>query len=153
MTLQEQIKENLKTAMKNKEQTKVSVLRNINSEITNTLVANDKTPQDDLDDGAVQQIIEKLAKQRRESIQQYQDNERTDLAEQEQAELEVLESYLPEKMSEDKIRTVVQQKIEELGISDASEIGQLMSPLMSELKGKADGGEVKQLAEEELRNS
>ena len=150
MSLHQQIKDDLKQAMKNKEQTKVSVLRNISSEITNALVAGDQTPQDELDDENVQQVIERLAKQRRESIEQYRSNDRAELADQEQSELAVLEEYLPEKMGEDEIRTVVNAKIKELGITDPSGMGQLMGLLMQELKGKADGGDVKRIAEEEL---
>jgi len=145
MTLQEQIKKDLTTAMKNKDQIRVSVLRNIISEITNTLVANNQTPQDTLDNEHVQQVIERLAKQRKESIAQYEANNRTEQAEAEKAELDALETYLPEKMSEEDITAIVKKKIDELSITDSSQMGALMGPLMKELQGKADGTVVKKI--------
>lgn len=150
MSLQQQIKDDLKEAMKAKDKTRTGVLRNVTSEISNELVASDKTPQDAADDELVQKVLERLAKQRRESIEEYRSAGQEKRAQEEQAELEILEEYLPEKMSEDEIRSKVQSKIEELGITDPSQMGQLMGPLMSELKGQANGDDVKRIVEQEL---
>ncbi|MEX1026668.1 MAG: GatB/YqeY domain-containing protein [Candidatus Paceibacterota bacterium] len=150
MSLQKQIKDDLTNAMRAKESVRVSVLRNITSEITNELLRNSKTPQDDLPDEGVLNAIERLAKQRRESIKQYEENKRADAAEQEQQELAVLETYLPEKMSEDDVRAVVEKKIAELGASSASDTGKVMGAVMGELKGKADGDTVKSVVAELL---
>lgn len=151
MVSQQQIKNDLKEAMKSKQKTKVSVLRNISSEITNELLNQGKTPQDELGDDGVLKVIERLAKQRRDSISQYEGAGRAESAEAEKEELEVLESYLPEKMSEEEIQKVVNDKKEELGVSDTSSMGELMKAVMNEVKGKADGSVVKQKVEESLK--
>ncbi|MEX0672444.1 MAG: GatB/YqeY domain-containing protein [Candidatus Paceibacterota bacterium] len=150
MSLQQQIKDDLKASMREKNAVKVSVLRNITSEITNQLLKEGQTPQGALADESVQNVIERLAKQRRESVQQYEQNDRPEAALQEKQELEVLEAYLPEKMSEDEVRVIVIEKIKETGASSPSDIGKVMGPIMQALKGKADGETVKKVVTEEL---
>ena len=153
MSLQQQIKDDLKEAMKAKDKTRTSVLRNITSEISNELVANDKTPQDEADDELVQRVIERLAKQRRESIEEYRNAGQNERVDEESAELQVLESYLPEKMNEEDIRAKVQAKIDDVGATDPSQMGQVMGPLMQELQGQANGDDVKRIVEEELQSN
>jgi len=150
MTIQEQIKEDMKQAMREKNEAKLSVTRGLISSFTNELVASGKTPQDPIDDEAAMTVINRAAKQRKDSIEQFEKGGRPELAESEKAELAVLEEYLPEMMSKEEIKKVVDAKKEALGITDKSGIGQLIGAVMGELKGKADGGDVKKVVEESL---
>ena len=150
MTIKEQIKEDLKESMRAKDETKTLVLKSILSAFTNELVAKGKTPQDEIDNEMAMTVIQRQAKQRKDAIKQFENGGRPELAESEKRELEIIENYLPEMMSEEEIKKVVDQKKEELGITDKSGMGQLMGAVMGELKGKADGGDVKNVVEASL---
>lgn len=147
MTLQEQIKEKIKEAMKAKDDLRLSVMRGVSSAITNELVSQKKTPQDSLDDEGVLTVITRLAKQRKESIKQFEEGGRPELAEDEKRELAVLEEFLPEMMSVEEIQKIAEAKKDEMGIDDPSKKGMLMGALMKDLKGRADGGDVKNVVE------
>lgn len=147
MSLHLTIKDSLKDAMKAKEATRLRVIRSILTALTNELVATGKTPQDTLDDAQVLSVIKRLAKQRKESIVQYEAANRPELAEPEKEELIVLESYLPQLMSQDEIRPIAEAKKAELGIEDKSKLGMLVGTIMKELQGKADGADVKAVVE------
>jgi uncharacterized protein YqeY len=150
MSLHTDIKEGIKEAMKAKEQTRLMTLRGLSSELTNEAVKNGDKPDTELSDEAVMSVIQRLVKQRRDSIEQYTNAGRSELAESEQAELAVLETFLPEQMSEDEIREVVKATLEETGVTEKSGIGQLMGALMPKVKGKADGSLVKKIVDELL---
>nr|NIT71453.1 GatB/YqeY domain-containing protein [candidate division KSB1 bacterium]NIX71133.1 GatB/YqeY domain-containing protein [candidate division KSB1 bacterium] len=94
------------------------------------------------DEGAIT-VIKRLAKQRKDSIEQFEGAGRNELAEKEKAELAILEGYLPEMMGKDEIEKVARVKKDELGVDDKLKMGMLMGAVMKELKGKADGGDVK----------
>lgn len=148
MSLHTDIKSSLKEAMKAKDAVRLGVIRNIISELTNQLVATKRTPQDELTDEEVLAVIKRLAKQRQDSIEQYQAAGRTESAEAEQAELAILQEYLPQMMSQDEIRPIAQAKQTELGITDKSQMGKLVGAIMQEVKGQADGADVKAVVEE-----
>lgn len=150
MTLQEQIKEQMKEAMRAKEKSTVMTLRGLMSAFTNELVAQGKMPTDMLSDEEAITVITREAKRRKDSIAQYEEAGRGELASDEKEELATLEKFLPELMSEDEVRAFVIAKKEELGVQDASEKGKLIGALMSELKGKADGGMVNSIVSEVL---
>ena len=147
MSLHEQIKSELKDAMKAKDEVRLRTVRGLLSMFTNELVATKRTPQELLTDDEVMTVIKRASKQRKESITQYEAANRPELAEPEKAELVVLESYLPQMMSQDEIRPVVEVKKAELGIDDKSKMGMLVGAVMKELAGKADGGDVKAVVE------
>ena len=147
MALHEDIKGELKEAMKAKEATRLSVVRGMLTAFTNELVATNRTPQDILKDDEVLDVIKRLAKQRKESIVQYEAAGRQELAEPEKEELAILEAYLPSLMSQDEIRPVAEAKKAELGVEDKSKLGVLIGAVMKELGGKADGGDVKSVVE------
>lgn len=151
MELHTQIKEELKTAMKAHDEVKLRTVRSMLTAFTNELVATNRKPQDMLDDQGVLAVIKRLAKQRKESIVQYEAAGRTDLSEPEKAELAVLESYLPQMMSREEILPFVEKKIAELGAVDKSKMGMLIGSLIKELQGKADGGDVKAVVDELLK--
>jgi len=143
MTLHESIKAELKEAMKAKEAVRLRVVRGLLTAFMNELVATSRTPQDLLTDDEVMAVIKRAAKQRKESITQYEAAARPELAAPEKEELVVLESYLPQMMSIEEITPVVVAKKAELGIDDKSKMGMLVGAVMKELAGKADGGDVK----------
>jgi hypothetical protein len=151
MTLHTSIKEELKTAMKARDEVKLRTVRSMLTAFTNELVATGKTPQDFLDDAGVLGVIKRLAKQRKESILQFESGGRPELAVPEKEELTVLESYLPQMMSREEIKPIVEAKIVSMGEVDKSKMGMLIGSLMKELNGKADGGDVKAVVEELLK--
>ena len=148
MSLYEQIRGEVKEAMKAKDAVRLSVVRNMISAFTNELVATGKTPQDMLDDAGVLKVIKRLSNQRKDSIQQFIGGGRPELAESEEAELAILEKYLPTLMSRGEIMVVALAKKETLGVTDKSKAGQLTGAIMKDLAGKADGGDVKAVVDE-----
>lgn len=147
MTLQETIKGSLKEAMMAKDAVRMTVIRGLMSAFTNELVALGRTPQDALTDDEVLAVIRRGVKQRRDAIEQFVAGGRDDLADSEKAELALLEVYLPAMMPREEIQKIAEAKKAELGIDDKSKSGMLMSTLMKELKGKADGADVKAVVE------
>lgn len=145
MSLIEQINTELKEAMKSKDQDKLLVLRGLKSAFTNELVASGKTPQDEVADDIAMTVIKRSAKQRKDAAEQFKAGGREDLAEKEEAELKVLESYLPQMMSKEEIQKIAEAKKAEMGIEDKSQIGMFMGALMKDLNGQADGSDVKEV--------
>lgn len=148
MSLHEKIKSEVKEAMMAKDAVRLSVVRNMISAFTNELVATGKTPQDILDDAGVLKVIKRLSNQRKDSIEQFVNGGRPELAESEKAELAILEKYLPTLMSHDEIKVIALAKKEALGITDKTKAGQLTGAIMKDLAGKADGGDVKAVVDE-----
>ncbi len=147
MSLHEDFKGSLKEAMKAKEAVKLGVIRGLLTAFTNELVATNRTPQDMLADDEVLAVIKRAAKQRKESILQYEAAGRTDLSEPEKEELAILETYLPTLMSQEQIKPIAEAKKAELGVTDKSKMGILVGAVMKELAGKADGADVKAVVE------
>jgi uncharacterized protein len=147
MTLHESLRVSLKDAMKAKDQVALRTIRSIITACTNELVAIGKTPQDILSDEQVQSVIKRLAKQRKESISQFEAANRPDLVTPEKEELAVLDSYLPTLLSQEEIRPIAEAKKIELGITDKRKSGILVGVIMKTLGSKADGGDVKIVVE------
>lgn len=147
MTSHESIKAELKEAMKAKDAVRLRTVRGLLSMFTNELVATGRTPQEFLTCEEVMTVIKRAAKQRKESITQYEAANRPELAAPEKEELVVLEGYLPQMMSQDEIRPLAEAKQAELGIEDKSKMGMLVGALMKDLQGQADGADVKAVVE------
>jgi uncharacterized protein YqeY len=147
MATHEELKGSLAEVMKSKDAVKLRTLRSILTALTNESVASGGTPQDFLDEDATMAVLKRLAKQRKDSIEQYERAGRTDLSEPEKEELAVLESYLPQLMSQEEIRPIAEAKKAELGVEDKSKIGILIGAVMKETAGQADGGDVKAVVE------
>jgi uncharacterized protein len=141
--LHEQIKNGIKDAMMAKDEVKLKTLRGMVAAFTNESMAKGKKPNEFLDDADTLAVITRLAKQRKDSIEQFKAGGREDLVKEEQAELAILETYLPKMMDKSEVEKIAQAKMTELGISDPTKKGMLMSALMKDLKGKADGMVVK----------
>lgn len=142
--LHEQIKSGIKEAMMAKDSVRLETLRAMVSAFMNDLVAKGKKPNEMLDDEGVLAVITKLAKQRKDSIEQFKKGNREDLVKVEEAQLAILDTYLPKLMDKTEVEKIAKAKKDELGITDATKKGMLMSALMKDLKGKADGMVVKE---------
>ncbi len=147
MTLHETIKGQLKESMKAKDAVRLRTVRALLTAFMNELVATSRTPQDTLTDDEVLAVIKRAAKQRKESITQFEANDRPELAVPEKEELVILEEYLPQMMSQEEIKPIAEDKKAELGIDDKAKMGMLVGAVMKELAGKADGGDVKNVVE------
>lgn len=145
--LHKQIKEGIKIAMLAKEAVRLTVLRGLLTAFTNELVATKRKPQDELLDTEVITVIRRAVKQRKDSIDQFEKGGRKDLAESEEAELKILETYLPKMMSKEDVKKKAEEMKARLGITDKSKIGQLIGATMKELNGLADGTDVKEAVE------
>jgi uncharacterized protein YqeY len=150
MSLHETIKTHIKEAMMAKDELKTMVLRGVSATMTNELLAK-KGKATELTDEEAVAVIKKLVKQRKDSIEQFTNGGRPELAKAEAKELKVLEVYLPATMSKADIKKVVLAKKAELGISDKAGVGKLIGAVSKELKGKADGSDIKEVVEEVLK--
>ena len=150
MSIKEQIMADLKQAMKNKEKDKLRVLRSLKSKLLEREISERKEGEASLSDDQTIEVLMKAAKQRKESIEQFEKGDRNDLADAEKTELDIIESYLPEMLSEDEVRDIARDKINELGAEDMSDMGQVMGVLMQELKGKVEGSVVSKVVKDEL---
>ena len=144
---QQNLLDELKTAMLAKDELKTSVLRMLKAEVLK--IQTDGTGTE-ITEELIQNLIQKMVKQRKDSVEQFTQGGRPELAEKEEKEIALLMAYMPAQMSEDEVRAEVQATKAALGITDKSGLGKLMGALMGKLKGKADGGMIKKLAEESL---
>lgn len=126
---------------------RLETLRGMSSAFTNELVAKGKKPDEIISDEEALMVITRLAKQRKDSIEQFKKGGREDLVAEETAQLKVLEEFLPAMMDRGEVEKIVKAKQAELGITDASKKGMLMAGAMKELKGKADGVVVKEVVD------
>ena len=138
MSLKTQLTEDMKTAMRAKDQVSLSTIRLINAAIKQFEV-DERT---EADDAKVISILTKMVKQRKDSAKIYTEAGRQDLADKENAEIEILNRYLPQMMSAEEIKTVVEAAIAETGASGMADMGKVMGVLKTRLAGKADMSEV-----------
>jgi len=150
MSIHQNIKDQVKEAMKAKDALKLNVLRGLMSSFTNEALAKKQKPDEALSDEDALAVISRAVKQRKDSIEQFEKGGRADLAESEKAELAILETYLPAQMSREEIESYVKAKIAEAGTVDKSKAGQFMGLIMKDLKGKADGMVVKEVIDSQL---
>ncbi len=148
MTLSEKLRTDMATAMKQSDNETRDVLRMLLAAVKQVEVDEQIT----LDDNGVVAVLAKQAKQRRESIADYEKAGRPELVAQEQAELAIIESYLPQLMDREAVKAVAAQVIADLGVSDMKGMGQVMGKLMPRLKGQADGRIVNDVVRELLAN-
>ncbi len=143
MSLQQTLKDHIKDAMRAKDQVKLTVLRGLNATIGNELISKNSKPDQELADSDTIAIIKRAVKQRKDSIEQFTSGGRPELAEDEKAELAILETYLPATMSREEIKKVAEAKKAELGVTDKAKAGILTGAIMKDLKDQADGADVK----------
>ena len=138
MTLKEQITEDMKTAMRAKDSERLGTIRLLLA----ALKQKEVDERIELDDAMVVAIVDKMVKQRKDSIAAFTTGGRTDLADKESAEIKVLEVYLPQRMSADEVATAVKAIVAELGASGPGDMGKVMGVVKTRLAGKADMGQV-----------
>lgn len=146
MSLLELLNSDMKQALKDKDKTKLSVIRMVKSAIQNEQIKNGK----ELTDDQILTVLNRELKQRRDSLQEFKKAGREDLVSGIEAELKVLSAYMPEQLSETELREIIQQVIAELGASSKKEMGQVMGTVMPKVKGRADGTLVNKLVQEYL---
>ena len=145
--LQKQIKDSIKEAMIARDSVKLTTLRGLANAMTNELMTQKRPLSDELSDEDVIKVLQRLAKQRRDAIEQFAKGGRPELVASETAELQIIEAYLPQMMTKDEIRKIAEAKKAELGVTDKAGLGKFMDVLMKELKGKANGSDVKEVVE------
>lgn len=144
--IHEDIKGQIKVAMLAKDHVKLETLRALLSAFTNELVSKGMKPQEMLSDEDVLTVISRIAKQRKDAISQFRAGGREDLAQEDEAQLKIIVTFLPKQMEEEEIRNFIKSKIETLG-GDYDK-GKFIGLIMKDLKGKADGMLVKKIIEE-----
>lgn len=147
MEFENKINEEIKNAMKSQEKDKLDALRSIKKAIIEFKTSGSGK---ELDESEVIKLLNQQAKMRRESIEMYQNAGRTELADKEKIELDVIIDFLPKQLTENEIKEIVLKYKNDLGINSPSEMGKLMGPLMKELSGKADGRLVQTIVKETL---
>ena len=130
-----------------KDALRLKASRAMSAAFTNELVAKNRKPQEMLTYEEAIAVITNLAKQRKDSIEQFKKGNRADLVKEEESELAILETYLPKMMNKSEIEKIARSKKSELGLADISKKSVLMSALMKDLKGKADGNAVKEVVD------
>jgi len=148
MSLKDTINKDIKAAMLAKEKEKLTALRAIKSAVM--LAETEKGSSEELSETREVELLQKLMKQRKEAAEMYQSQDRADLAAEEMAQAEVIQVYLPEQMSEEEVRAIVQETVAKVGATGPGDMGKVMGPLMGQLKGKADGKLISQLVKEAL---
>ena len=146
MTLKEQITEDMKSAMRAKETERLGTIRLLLAAIKQREVDERIT----VDDAGIIAIVEKLIKQRKDSIEQFQKAGRTDLVDQESKELGILQAYMPAQLSEAEVQAAIQKTISNLGAAGPQDMGKVIGALKAQLAGKADMGMVSGLVKAAL---
>ncbi|MCZ6789871.1 MAG: GatB/YqeY domain-containing protein [Chloroflexi bacterium] len=149
MSLREQLVEELKAAMRQRNELLVSTLRLLRADIQNREIELRKP----LDDAGVLAIISKQVRQRQESIEAFRKGNRPEMADREEAEMAILQEYLPEQLPREEVEALAAKVIEEVGAAGPGDLGKVMGPLMQQVRGKADGGEVRSIVSELLSSS
>ena len=144
--LKAQLIDDMKAAMKGGDKSRLAVIRLINAAIKQREVDE----RIELNDEQVLAVLDKMVKQRRDSIKQYTDAGRTDLADVEQAEVEIIQGYLPAALSDDEITAIIEQAISETGAASMADMGKVMGKVKPQVQGRADMGAVSGLVKAKL---
>lgn len=150
MSLEKKINEDLREAMKSKDEERVSSLRLLNSAIKNKSIEKGGDKEKEIGDAEVVKIVKSQIKQLRDAAADFEKAGRGDLVDQNKKEIEILSVYLPEEMSEGAIREIVKKNIAELGEVSPSDFGRVIGMVMKETGDAADGSVVKKIVEEEI---
>ncbi|MCZ8511170.1 GatB/YqeY domain-containing protein [Paenibacillus filicis] len=146
MSLSERLNEDMKLAMKSQDKFKLSVIRMVRAAIKNIEIDQRKT----LDDQEVLDVLNREIKQRKDSLQEFEKAGRDDLADNLKAEIAILMEYMPQQLTEEEVKAIVQQTIQEVGASSKADMGKVMGALMPKVKGLADGKVVNQFVQQLL---
>jgi uncharacterized protein YqeY len=147
MSLLERLNQDMKLYMRNREKDKLSVIRMVKASIQNEAI---KLKKDGLSEEEELTVLSREVKQRKDSLQEFTNANRSDLVDKVQNELNILEAYLPKQLSEEELLSIVNETISETGASSKADMGKVMSAIMPKVKGKADGGLVNKLVLRQL---
>ena len=147
-TLEQKLQSDLTDAIKSRDTVRTNTIKGVKTAIMEVKTA--KNGKKDLEDSDIVKIIQKLAKTRKETGELYQANNRQDLADIEFGELAVLETYLPKMLTEDEVKTIVDNTISELGVSDMKGMGRVMGFINKTYAGQVDGSMVSKIVKEKL---
>ena len=146
MSLIDQLPEDLKQAMKAKDRVRLRTIRSLRAALKEKEIKERQGGEAHLSEEEVLAVVQKQAKQRRDAIIQYEQAGRDDLVAKEREELEIIEAYLPKQLGDDEIRRVVHEIVTTTGASSMRDIGKVMGAAMEQLKGRADGRRISEIA-------
>jgi hypothetical protein len=146
MSLLKKLQEEMKSAMKSGDKERLATIRMLISEIKKVQIDSKK----ELSDDEIIKILQKYAKQRKDSIEQYRKAGREDLAEKEERELKIVQEFLPQPLSEEEIEQLVNEAIEETGASSMKDMGKVIKLVMEKAKGRAEGSVISKIVKEKL---
>lgn len=152
MSLKDKISEDIKAAMKAKDKLRLETVRSIKKVLLEKEVSLRPSGQDNLTEAQEIELLAQQAKQRRDSIEQYHQAGRDDLAQQEAQELAIIEEYLPEQLSDEEVNAIIEEIITQTGAASAKDMGKVMGQAMQRLKGKAEGKKIQALVKEKLNS-
>ncbi|MFQ5629341.1 MAG: GatB/YqeY domain-containing protein [bacterium] len=146
MSTQDKLAEDMKSAMKSGDKTRLSTIRQLRAQLKDAQIAKG----DELSEDEAIATLTNAAKKRKEAIKLYEQGGRQELADSEKAELAIIETYLPQQLSEAELVGLITKTIEEVGASGPSDLGKVMGKIMAQVRGRADGKLVQQLVREKL---
>ncbi|MEA2066607.1 MAG: GatB/YqeY domain-containing protein [Thermotogota bacterium] len=152
MKLYEELQNELKKSLKSRDSLRANTIRSVIAAVKNYLTSSEEAKEEGATDEIVQKLIMKEVKNRKESIEQYEKADRKELAEKEQKEMEILKEFMPEMLSEDEIRKLAIETIDEIDAKDPSDLGNVMRNIMPKVKGRADGKVVNKIVRELLES-
>jgi len=150
LSIMERVTQKMKDAMKARDKVRLRTLRSLRSALMNKTIDKRQGDDAELDESEQLAVVRKQVKQRKDSIEQFEEAGRDDLVEKEQEELDVLKEFMPEPMSEEKLEAAIDAIIEDVGATDMSDMGAVMGRAMGELRGKVDGSRVQQIVKDKL---
>jgi hypothetical protein len=150
MSLKDRISEDIKAAMKAQDKVRLETVRSIKKVLLEKEVSVRPQGQETLTEAQEMEVLVQLAKQRRESIEQYHQAGRADLAEREAEELAILEHYLPQQLSDAEVEAIIDEIMAQVGASTPQDLGKVMGPAMARLKGRAEGKKIQDLVKAKL---
>lgn len=146
MSFMEQLNADMKAAMKAKNKVTLSVIRMLKSALQNETINKGS----ELTDDEILTVLSREVKQRKDSVKEFTNADRHDLAEQTSLELDILQDYMPEQLSEDDVKQLIDQTIQDVHAASTADMGKVMAAIMPKVKGKTDGGLVNRLVKEAL---
>ncbi|NET05930.1 MAG: GatB/YqeY domain-containing protein [Merismopedia sp. SIO2A8] len=152
MSLKDRISEDIKAAMKAKDKLRLETVRSIKKALLEKEVSLRPSGQETLTEAQEIELLAQQAKQRRDSIEQYRQAGRDDLAQQEAQELAIIEEYLPQQLSDEEVNAIIDEIITQTGAASAKDMGKVMGQAMQRLKGRAEGKKIQALVKEKLNS-
>lgn len=147
MSLLERLNQDMKQAMKNKDKDKLSVIRMVKASLQNEAIKQNKN---ELSEEEELTVLSRELKQRKDSLQEFENADRSDLVDKVQAEIVIVNEYMPEQLSEEEVLDIVKETISETGATSKAEMGKVMAAIMPKVKGKADGSMINKLVLQQL---